>query len=399
VFFAALGLAGYAHYTAGVWENSLPKISSDEDIETVKVISKAGFGGAVFWLCFILYMKDRLTLAIGLVIETAAALSSMPLLVIFVPVFQVVCYAGFTIPWLFFLVYMAAMGDITTQMKSFQAGAMEVQYAYKSFSYNEDQQNLFWFYLFGYFWTSEFIVALGQIITAMALCCYYFTREKKKIGNCTVFKSIYLVLRYHVGTVAFGSFLIAVVRLLRAYVEYLERTALKDKTQFQKLLMRCLKCFMWCLERCIKYINLHAYIQTCIWGTSFCVSAFNGFWLIFRNLARIVAVTGVTGFLAMIGRIAVITLTGGSFYYCMNLYFEGVVKNLVVPTVLVCIIAAFIAIMFFEVFGMGTTVLLQCFVADEEMFKDDAEGCFATNSLKAYLVSKKGKRKKKTAPA
>ena len=49
---------------------------------------------------------------------------------------------------------------------------------------------------------------------------------------------------------------------------------------------------------------------------------------------------------------------------------------------------------------MGTTVLLQCFIADEEMFKNDAEGCFATNSLKSYLISKKGrKKKKKTAPA
>ena len=41
----------------------------------------------------------------------------------------------------------------------------------------------------------------------------------------------------------------------------------------------------------------------CIWGSSFCVSAFNAFWLIFRNLARIVAVTGVTGFLSLIGKV------------------------------------------------------------------------------------------------
>ena len=42
-------------------------------------------------------------------------------------------------------------------------------------------------------------------------------------------------------------------------------------------------------------------------------------------------------------------------------------------------------------------VLLQCYIADEEMFKDDAEGCFATDSLKAYLVSKKKKKKKPKA--
>ena len=67
-----------------------------------------------------------------------------------------------------------------------------------------------------------------------------------------------------------------------------------------------------------KYINFNAYIQTCIWGSSFCVSAFNAFWLIFRNLARIVAVTGVTGFLSLIGKIMVIALTGGTFVMVMQ---------------------------------------------------------------------------------
>ncbi len=60
-----------------------------------------------------------------------------------------------------------------------------------------------------------------------------------------------------------------------------------------------------------RYINFNAYIQTAIWGTPFCVSAFNGFWLIFNNLARIAAITGVTHFLSLIGKIAVIMASAG----------------------------------------------------------------------------------------
>ena len=37
---------------------------------------------------------------------------------------------------------------------------------------------------------------------------------------------------------------------------------------------------------------------------------------------------------------------------------------------------------YFQVFNMGTTVLLQCYIADEEMFKDDPEGCYAPMTLK-----------------
>lgn len=173
-----------------------------------------------------------------------------------------------------------------------------------------------------------------------------------------------------------------------------------------------------------RYINFNAYVQTCIWGTMFCTSAFNAFWLIMRNIARIAAVTGVTHFLAFIGKIAVVMGTAGSFYYVMNHFFADLVTSLTVPTLLVAMLATFVAIMFFEVFGMGTAVLLQCFVAgesrpviprtsartclialppaschssplsDEEMSKENPEECFADGDLKKYL-NKNGKSRKK----
>lgn len=397
VFFFALALAGYCYYYAGIYANEVPQTKEESEIQTMEVISCAGFGVAMIWLCVILYLKDRITLAIALVIETFKAICSMPVLIFLVPALQVLAYVAFTIPWTLMSVYLAASGDITTHSATKTVGVISFTYAYKEVTYDEDLQNTGWFFLFGYFWTTQFIVACGQMIVAMALCCYYFTRDKSKIGNTTVLTALRLVCRYHLGTVAFGSFLIAVVKLVRAYIEYLERTALKDSTRLQKLLLRILKCFMYCIERCIKYINLNAYIQTCIWGTSFCTSAFNAFWLIFRNIARIAAVTGVTHFLGFIGKVTVVVLTGGTFYYIVNIYYADQVNSLIIPTLMVCTIAAFIAMMFFEVFGMGTTVLLQCFVADEEMFADDPDGCYAEDSLKRYLGSHHKKSKKKKA--
>ena len=283
--------------------------------------------------------------------------------------------------------------------------------------------------LFSYFWTAEFIMAAGQIITAMCLCCFYFTRDKSRIGNRTVFTAMRLVIRYHLGTIAFGSCIIAIVRMIRAYITYLEKYAGGGDTRIKKLVLRCLQCFMYCIERydwaaavppallltmircltdhvwpisllifvrrCIKYINFNAYIQTCIWGTTFCTSAYNAFWLIFRNIARIAAVTGVTHFLSLIGKIAVVLGTAGSFYYTMEHFFSDQVASLVFPTLIVAALAACVAVMFFEVFGTGTAVLLMCFIADEEINKDDPEQCFADGDLKKYLKSHGGSRKKR----
>lgn len=120
------------------------------------------------------------------------------------------------------------------------------------YSYTKDQQNRFWILLFGYFWTTEFIVASGQIIVAMCMACFYFTRDKSRIGNSTVGTGIWLIVRYHLGTVAFGACLVAIVRMIQAYLAYLERYAGAGDTRIKKMVLRCLQCFAQCLERCIK---------------------------------------------------------------------------------------------------------------------------------------------------
>ena len=121
--------------------------------------------------------------------------------------------------------------------------------------YTQYQKRQAWFILFSYFWTAEFIIAAGQIITAMCLCCFYFTRDKSKIGNTTVCTGIWLVIRYHLGTIAFGSCIVAIVRMIRAYITYLENYAGGGDTKLKKMVLRCLQCFMACIERCIKYVS------------------------------------------------------------------------------------------------------------------------------------------------
>jgi hypothetical protein len=43
------------------------------------------------------------------------------------------------------------------------------------------------------------------------------------------------------GTVAYGALLIALVRLARAYLKYLEKYALKNKTFLQKVILKCIQ--------------------------------------------------------------------------------------------------------------------------------------------------------------
>ena len=114
----------------------------------------------------------------GLIIQTAKALVSMPIIVIVVPLMQIVAFMLFIVPWLVYCVMMAAAGEIVVAQAGITDDDMAMQINYKSMVYTKFQKRQAWFMLFSYFWTAEFIIAAGQMITSMCLCCFYFTRDK-----------------------------------------------------------------------------------------------------------------------------------------------------------------------------------------------------------------------------
>ena len=68
------------------------------------------------------------------------------------------------------------------------------------------------FNLFICLWILAFIIGFGQLVLAGAFASWYWAWEKPKdIPAFPVVASLWRSVRYHIGTVAFGSFLIAVV--------------------------------------------------------------------------------------------------------------------------------------------------------------------------------------------
>lgn len=59
-------------------------------------------------------------------------------------------------------------------------------YTYRQFNYTKNTKYTFIYMLFCWFWTSEFITAIGQIAIALSFVSWYFTRNKNKVGSGTV---------------------------------------------------------------------------------------------------------------------------------------------------------------------------------------------------------------------
>ena len=126
-----------------------------------------------------------------------------------------------------------------------------------------------------------------------------------------------------------------------------------------------------------------AYIQTAIFGYSFCHAAREAFSLIVRNVLRISAVSIVSTFVLLLGKLFIVAGSTIGAYFYLNIQYSDSLNGLYVPIVLVGLASYAASEIFNEVFGMAISTILQCFVTDEEMF--GPEDRFAPGSLASTI--------------
>uniref|UniRef100_A0A8C1IF54 Choline transporter-like protein n=1 Tax=Cyprinus carpio TaxID=7962 RepID=A0A8C1IF54_CYPCA len=228
---------------------------------------------------------------------------------------------------------------------------------------------LFQFYnLFLFFWCANFVTALGQVTLAGAFASYYWAFKKPDdIPAFPIFNSLGRALRYHTGSLAFGSLILAIVQIIRVILEYLDQKLKGAQNKCAKFLLSCLKCCFWCLEKFIKFLNRNAYIMVAIYGKNFCTSAKDAFFLLMRNIIRVAVLDKVTDFLLFLGKLLIVGIVG----ICSFFFFTGKIKMVEVaapslnyywvPILTVVIGAYLIAHGFFSVYAMCVDTLFLCF--------------------------------------
>uniref|UniRef100_A0A4W3HNM5 Choline transporter-like protein n=1 Tax=Callorhinchus milii TaxID=7868 RepID=A0A4W3HNM5_CALMI len=229
--------------------------------------------------------------------------------------------------------------------------------------------------VFVFFWVLNFVIALQQCTLAGAFASYYWAYNKPHdIPTFPLFSSLSRTLRYHTGSLAFGSLIL--LHLIFITIVFI---VLGAQNKFAKFLLRCLKCCFWCLEKIIKFLNRNAYIMIAIYGSNFCVSAKNAFFLIMRNILRVAVLDKVTDFLLFLGKMLVVGSVGvlGFFFFTNRIkLFEDKAPQLNyywVPLMTLLLGSYLIAHGFFSVFAMCVDTLFLCFCEDLERNDGSAE--------------------------
>ncbi|XP_064650340.1 choline transporter-like protein 2 isoform X2 [Lineus longissimus] len=254
------------------------------------------------------------------------------------------------------------------------------------------------FNLFMLFWLANFVVAFGQMTLAGSFASYYWAFSKPHdIPAFPLAASCFRAFRYHLGSMAFGSLLVAIVQMIRAVLEYFDRKCRGSENPLAKFVLKCMKCCFWCLEKFIKFINKNAYIMIAVYGKNFCSSAKHSFSLIMRNIVRTVVVDKVSDFVLFVSKMVVVGLVGAAAYF----FFDGRIPFLnnytpslnyyFVPVIVIVIGAYVIATCFFSVYSMGVDTLYLCFLEDLERNDGTPEKPYYMSKGLMDILSKKNK--------
>lgn len=174
---------------------------------------------------------------------------------------------------------------------------------------------VWWFHVCVLFWGTAFILTLSHFVIATTVCTWYFANDRSELGS-PIIKGFTWGLTLHIGTLAVGSLVLAIIWGIRTFLAYITakvKAAEKESGVSNKLLdcaLGCMNCLVACFERFIKWLNKHIYIQTILNSVGFFRGAANAIELLAANSLRFGTLNGLLELVVNFGSLLIsITVT------------------------------------------------------------------------------------------
>ncbi|KAM9314070.1 choline transporter-like protein 1 [Pholidichthys leucotaenia] len=370
----------YADHRSALKSNTTSVFGKEVASDNVKALLVYSIGATVFTVILLLvmfFMRKRVALTISLFHVAGKVFIHLPLLAV-QPFWTFISLLLFWVYWIAVLLFLGTTG---TPVKNNSTGVVE-------YKMEGPLQFLVWYHAVGLIWISEFILAFQQMTIAGAVVTYYFTRNKSQLPATPILTSMARTVRYHLGTIAKGSFIITLVKIPRLILTYIHSQLRGRENACARCMLKACVCCLWCLEKCLQYLNQNAYIATAINSTSFCTSAREAFVILVENALRVAAINTVGDFVLFLGKILVVACTAFAGVLALNYQREYTVW--VLPLLIVCLFAFLVAHCFLSVFENVVDVLFLCFAVDTK-YNDGSPGreYYMDKTLMEYVENSK----------
>uniref|UniRef100_A0A674MYX0 Choline transporter-like protein n=1 Tax=Takifugu rubripes TaxID=31033 RepID=A0A674MYX0_TAKRU len=376
--------------------NSLSIFGKEVVSDNVKALLGCAIVATIFTVILLIVMfilRKRVALTIALFHVAGKVFIKLPLLVV-QPLWTLICLMLFWAYWLMVLLFLGVSG---APVKNPSTGVVE-------YVMEGPPQYLVWYHAVGLIWITEFIFAFQQMTIAGAVVTYYFTRNKSQLPATPILSSVARTILYHLGTLAKGSFIITLVKIPRLILTYIHNQLKGKENACARCLLKGCICCLWCLEKCLKYLNQNAYTATAINSTSFCTSARDALLILVENALRVSAINTVGDFVLFLAKVLVVSCTAFAGVLALNYQKDYTVW--VLPLLIVLLFAFLVAHCFLSVFENVVDVLFLCFAVDtkyndgspgREFYMDKALMEYVENSKKnKYMAGNEGDQEMKS---
>ena len=306
----------YSNYTKQLDLLEDPANASDSLTRNIKFFH----GLSIVWTIFtgimfllLVALRKKIWIAATLYMEASKALFSTPSM-LFSPIINWAFFFGTAFTWCWVALLLATSQDTAIQTEP-TLGQGHVKNAKK---YEADF--ILFFHIFMGLWGFAFLAAAHEFVIAGCITNWY--KFQGEAPNFALFRSMGRLGRYHLGSVALGSLIIAICQLIIAILLYIQHKAEKaGADSIAGYIIKCLVCCMWCFKKCMQFINRNAYIEINLFGYSFCNAAIEAFHTLLNNFVQVAASNFVGGLVFFTLRVLVVSLNMViSYYWITNMY-------------------------------------------------------------------------------
>ncbi|KRY43357.1 Choline transporter-like protein 3, partial [Trichinella spiralis] len=233
-------------------------------------------------------------------------------------------------------------------------------------------------------WTWEFLIDFQQLSISIAVAEWFF-KSKQSNRMTRVCHAVGLTLRYHLGTVILGSFVISLMRVFRAVLSILEAKMLALRKKRATGASGCLKC----IQSILRFCNSAAYTVTAVNGTAFCESSsrvsIGTHW---RPFGEVYACTYTLQFIFIYRETCGLYIVSYNAFLTFekNLIFQNnlEINRSIVPIIVVFLLAYIYGRMFFSIYDsvVNSMAIIYCIVQTE--CREDRRSYFTEDQIEFF---------------
>lgn len=319
------------------------------------------------------YGRGAVSTAIDSVKATCEVVVCLPTMLL-----QPLIHSTVVISLLLLLLYgfawVLSMGRVVPSDEPVEQGGIEIAGLQRRFDFTSWEWFCIAYWLFGIVWIFETLNALGQFAISHAVVVF----ECRNSEDCFPMLQGYSAgLCCHLGTLAFGGFVVGCLKILAALLAFMARQA-EDDTSLRGTIARiacccCANCAV-CIERIVSMVNDLIYTDVALQGSSYMEAASNVVHVAGSNPVTYALIKGCGTFIRVLG----VTVIGGVGTFLsyqllsstaiqqeLDEVFQGAssmmsTSSIMGTTVASAFVCFYIAMAFMMVFYQTTYTLMYC---------------------------------------